>query len=88
MKPYLSDQSDIVALLVLDHQTNVQNGLTRVNYDVRTAIDRERGIAKAARGYEQPLAALSPALRKTVADAVGPLVETMLFSELTSSRIP
>jgi hypothetical protein len=80
VKPYLSNQSDIVALLVLDHQTNAQNGITRVNYDVRTAIDRERGLANSTQGYEQPIAALSPALRKTVADAVEPLVATMLFS--------
>ncbi len=69
VKPYATNKSDIVALLVLEHQVNAQNEITRVNYDVRTAIDRERGAAKAADGYGQPLAALSPALRKVVADS-------------------
>jgi hypothetical protein len=78
--PYVTNKSDIVALLVLEHQTNVQNEITRVNYDVRTAIDRERGAAKASQGYEQTLASLSPELRKIVEDSVEPLALTMLFA--------
>lgn len=37
-KPYLTDKSDIVALLVLQHQVDVQNLITRVNFEVRTAL--------------------------------------------------
>jgi len=37
-KPYLSDKSDVVALLVLQHQETVQNLLTRVNFEVRKAL--------------------------------------------------
>jgi len=37
-KPYLTDKSDIVALLVLQHQHDVQNLITRVNFEVRTAL--------------------------------------------------
>ncbi|HXS27810.1 MAG TPA: hypothetical protein VN730_09110 [Steroidobacteraceae bacterium] len=43
-KPYRTDKSDIVALLVLQHQHDVQNLITRVNFEVRTAL------AKAGRG--------------------------------------
>ncbi|HEY3517660.1 MAG TPA: hypothetical protein VGL98_11490, partial [Gammaproteobacteria bacterium] len=39
-KPYLTDKSDIVALLVLQHQADVQNLITRVSYDARTAADK------------------------------------------------
>jgi hypothetical protein len=81
VKPYLTNKSDIVALLVLEHQVNAQNAITRANYDVRTAIDRERGAAKAAEGYEQPLASLSPELREKVAAAVEPLALTLLFAD-------
>lgn len=35
--PYLSPHSDIVALLVLEHQTFVQNRLTKANYTARQA---------------------------------------------------
>src|SRR4026207_2387590 len=39
-KPYLTNKSDIVALLVLQHQADVQNLITRVSYDARTAADK------------------------------------------------
>jgi hypothetical protein len=39
-KPYLASTSDIVALLVLQHQTDVQNLLTRVSYDARSPADK------------------------------------------------
>src|SRR5262245_3525775 len=39
-KPYLTNKSDIVALLVLQHQADVQNLITRVSYDARSAADK------------------------------------------------
>jgi hypothetical protein len=38
--PYLTNKSDIVALLVLQHQTEVQNLITRVHYDARIAAEK------------------------------------------------
>ncbi|HUQ50923.1 MAG TPA: hypothetical protein VM692_01800 [Gammaproteobacteria bacterium] len=40
VSPYLTNESDIVALLVLQHQADVQNLITRVSYDARTAADK------------------------------------------------
>jgi hypothetical protein len=37
--PYLTDTSDIVALLVFQHQADVQNLITRLAYDARTPTD-------------------------------------------------
>jgi hypothetical protein len=37
--PYLTNKSDIVALLVLQHQAEVQNLITRVHYDARIAAE-------------------------------------------------
>lgn len=37
---YLTDKSDIAALLVLEHQAFVQNLITRANYKVRTVLSR------------------------------------------------
>jgi hypothetical protein len=88
VKPYLTNESDIVALLVLEHQVNAQNDVTRVNYDVRTAIDRERGAGKAVEGYTQSLASLSPTLRKVVEESVEPLVLTLLFAGETKLTDP
>jgi hypothetical protein len=41
---YLSDKSDIAALLVLEHQAYVQNQITRANYKVRTLMSRGRDV--------------------------------------------
>ncbi|MEJ0008984.1 MAG: hypothetical protein WDM77_22120 [Steroidobacteraceae bacterium] len=38
--PYLSDKSDVVALLVLQHQVTVQDLITRANFEVRKALAR------------------------------------------------
>jgi hypothetical protein len=38
--PYLTDKSDIVALLVLQHQADVQNLITRLRYDAHTPESR------------------------------------------------
>lgn len=38
---YLTDKSDIAALMVLEHQSFVQNQITRVNYKVRSMMARE-----------------------------------------------
>ena len=37
--PYLSGHSDIVALMVVEHQISLQNLLTRVNWEARTLLD-------------------------------------------------
>jgi hypothetical protein len=87
-KPYATNKSDVVALLVLEHQVNAHNAITRVNYDVRTAIDRERGAANASAGYEQPLASLSPALRMIVEESVEPLAQTLLVAGETALTAP
>jgi len=40
VRPYLTNKSDIVALLVFQHQADVQNLITRVSYDARTVEDK------------------------------------------------
>jgi hypothetical protein len=70
---YLSPHSDVVALLVLTHQTNVHNLITRMNYEARIAIFEQK-ISEEARD-------LSPAqipigLRNTAET----LVSAMLFT--------
>lgn len=87
-KPYLTDKSDIVALMILEHQVNAQNEIARVNFDVRTAIDRERGASHANDGYELGAEQLSPETRKTIDDAVEPLVRTLMFADETQLTAP
>ena len=42
--PYASDGSDIVALLVLEHQVEVQNAITRLNFDSLTLLHEQGSI--------------------------------------------
>ena len=42
--PYPSGHSDIVALMVMEHQIHVQNLLTRVNWEARTLLDARSGL--------------------------------------------
>ena len=42
-RPYLTEHSDIVALLLLVHQTHVHNLMARASQEVRTAVEAESG---------------------------------------------
>jgi hypothetical protein len=45
---YLSDKSDVAALLVLEHQVYIQNLISRVNFKVRTIMSRDAEKAVAS----------------------------------------
>ena len=45
-KPYLTPHSDIVALLVLEHQSYVHNLLTRAGYEARIALRYQKDMAE------------------------------------------
>jgi hypothetical protein len=68
-KGYLSDQSDIVALLVLEHQAHLTNLITRAGWEARVA---EHGGAL-------PRDLASAELPSRVQQAVDELVDYMLF---------
>jgi len=67
-KPYLTNKSDIVAQLVLLHQVTVDELITRVNFEVRTAQ------SKAPKGGALPAAA-----QKSLKEYMDALVDAMLF---------
>lgn len=76
--PYLSGGSDIVALLVLEHQVRVQNAITRLGYDVRTALHRDEVEGRAPAAGE----------RRASVETLGvlersgqPLVDALLFAD-------
>lgn len=69
--PYLTDKSDVVALLVLQHQVTVQNLMTRVNFEVR----------KALAGTPHQSGALSVKTRGQLRDYLEDLAKAMLFGD-------
>jgi hypothetical protein len=64
-KEYLSPNSDIVALMILGHQTHVHNMITSGVYEVRDAV--QKGI--------------TAKMNEVIKDAGEPIVRAMLFSE-------
>lgn len=52
---YVRQTSDIVALLVLEHQIEVQNRITRLNYDSRVALEKGPLDEAALDAMTQPL---------------------------------
>jgi len=75
-KPYLTNKSDIVALLVLLHQSTVQDRITEVNFDTRTALAKRGADPSDGRG-----AVLPQKMHKQIQEEMDALVEEMLFAD-------
>jgi len=82
---WLTDQSDVVALLVLEHQTFVQNIITRVNYKVRTVMSRQADEAVAAPRSWQDVTAAD---RKRLHRMIEPLVRALFFQDAAQFTEP
>jgi hypothetical protein len=74
---YLSRHSDLVALMVLEHQTTVHNRITKANYLTREALRDEQVMNK----FEnKPADERRPATTSRLENANEPLVKALLFS--------
>jgi hypothetical protein len=83
--PYLTGHSDIVALMVLEHQTQLHNLITAAGYQARIGRHYDAGINKA---LGRPDDALSPSTERRLASYADKLVHALLFSgeaKLTAS---
>lgn len=68
--PYPTPRSDIVAFLVLEHQSHVQNFLTRAHADLRTVVKGDEAWA-----------GLDEARRAKLRDLLEPLAQAMTFQD-------
>jgi hypothetical protein len=75
---YLTPHSDIVALLVLEHQVGMLNRLARAGMETRMALQYEREINKA---LGQPADEPSESARSRIKSAGETVVEYMLFKD-------
>ena len=81
--PYLTRHSDVVALMVVEHQIHVQNLLTRVNWEVRTLLAGQAEQPSRAGGSSQ-----DADLEAQITAIAEPLVAAMLFvNEATLSGV-
>lgn len=76
--PYLSPTSDIVALMVLEHQTKMHNLITAANYHARLALHYEAGLNKA---LNRPADSISPSTAQRIKSPAEKLVKYLLFCE-------
>ncbi|MBL8850767.1 MAG: hypothetical protein JNG89_13890 [Planctomycetaceae bacterium] len=73
---YLTTYSDVVALMVLDHQTFVHNRLTQASFETRQALDDEATIGQAS---DRPDGRLSEVATSRIASAGDDLVDALLL---------
>jgi hypothetical protein len=72
---YPSNRSDIVALLVLEHQVRVQNAITRASWDARAALAVGASSARDAAPDVVP----APEVAVRLAEVAEPLVEALFL---------
>jgi hypothetical protein len=80
---YAAPGSDIVALLLMQHQVDVQNEIARTSYKVRAALHEAEREGAAGETNEA-----SDALRASIEELAEPLVEAMLFVGATPLTAP
>ena len=88
---YLTDKSDIVALMVLEQQVHVQNVLTRVTWDTRKALE-ETGDASGA-GFDEKIAEIAEPLVEALflvgePALTDPITGTSGFTDVFEARGP
>jgi hypothetical protein len=74
---YLTPHSDIVALMVLEHQAEMHNRIVRAGFQTRMALQHER-VMKEALGEDE--GRLYESTERRIKGACEPLVEYMLYS--------
>ena len=82
-KPYLTSHSDIVALLVLEHQARVHNLITKAAFGVKDAL-RDEGLMNEAfkeKGRRE-------STMRRIANVCEPLVRALLFSGAVELNTP
>jgi len=76
--PYLTPHSDIVALMVLEHQVQMQNHLTRAGFECRSATHYD-GIMNDA--LDRPADFVSESTERRIASVGDKLLKYLLFAE-------
>jgi hypothetical protein len=77
VEKYLTPHSDIVALMVLEHQTDAHNFLTRANFLTRQALHYQETLN---RELNEPADKFWDSTKSRIKNAGEPLVEYFLFS--------
>ena len=79
--PYLTPHSDLVALMVFQHQVTLHNLIARATYQTKIALQYEQALNKE---LKRPADYRSPSTLSRVQSVCEPLVQGMLFAEVPS----
>ncbi|MEZ6014428.1 MAG: hypothetical protein R3F49_04890 [Planctomycetota bacterium] len=82
---YPSPHSDIVALLVLEHQCEMQNVLARGSYETRRALDYQHVLNEA---LKEPEGHVSDSTRRRIERAAEDIVDRLLFKDAAPLQAP
>lgn len=86
--PYVAPHSDIVALMVLEHQTRMHNLITRVSFETRLALDWQESMEKSfGKDVNQP-SRWSDSTQRRIFGPAETLLRYMLFVEEPPLRSP
>jgi hypothetical protein len=85
IEPYLTGDSDLVALTVLVHQAEVHNLIGTTSFSARTAIEAER---QAELGVLNASPELSNRTREVIREAAEPLVRAMMYVDVPPLPAP
>jgi hypothetical protein len=78
MEPYLTDTSDIVSIMVLEHQAKMHNLITRANYEARRCVHQDKVMNKLLEREEDHQ---SDSSKRRIAAAGDELLHYMLFAD-------
>ncbi|HLJ58054.1 MAG TPA: hypothetical protein VKT77_23650 [Chthonomonadaceae bacterium] len=76
--PYINRHSDIVSLMVMEHQTSVENLITKANYHTRMALRYQEMLDKE---LKRPAGGPSDSTLSRVRSVCEPLLRAMLFCD-------
>ena len=75
-RPYLTEHSDLVALMILEHQSQMHNLIARASFETRMATHYDRSINAA---LDRPLDTVSESTGRRIAAAGEELIRYLLF---------
>ena len=82
---YPTTHSDIVALMVLEHQTQMHNLLTRLQYETRLALHHNAAMNEA---LQRPKDEISDSTKRRINNAVDEVLKYLLFVEEAKFAAP
>lgn len=77
-RPYLSSDSDLVALMVLEHQTQMHNAITFANYETRQALHQSYSMNKL---LEREPKHVSEVAKRRIDSAANRVIEHLLMCD-------